>query len=241
MYSIVKAQQNLHNDICALLGLMRVFAVGWAFRAGRNEGGYMMNWVDGLGCGVGSGVGVGVGWVGGWGVSGAGIVSGELWIYPHNAIQLITTQSPYNTMSSPPTHDRIRTARHTPFSPPSPVSHPPYPPCLRPTQLHSCANSTPTNSTRPSTISTALRTLPRHTIPPPNKTHSHTSTQPIYPTIHTPHIIIPSKPSPLIPLYAHSAASTRISPSKAHMSLWRFCCDLTIEYKCKTSNINKCL
>ena len=28
MYSIVKAQQNLPNDMCALLGLMRVFAAG---------------------------------------------------------------------------------------------------------------------------------------------------------------------------------------------------------------------
>ena len=34
MYSIVKAQKNLHNDIRALLGLMRVFAVEWAKRGG---------------------------------------------------------------------------------------------------------------------------------------------------------------------------------------------------------------
>ena len=158
--------------------------------------------------------------------------------YPH-------TKSLYNTMSSPPTNDRIRirTARHTPFSPPSPNSHPPYPPylptlprshpTLLPRQLYS------NNSTRPSTISTAPRSLshPRHTLTPPNQTHSHTSNQPIYPTIHTPHIIVPSKPSPLLPLYAHSAAKTRIIPSKAHMSLGRFYCVLTIEYKSKTSNI----
>ena len=34
LYSIVKAQQNLPNDMCALLGLMRVFAAGWAYRIG---------------------------------------------------------------------------------------------------------------------------------------------------------------------------------------------------------------
>ena len=38
LYSIVKAQQNLHNDMCALLGLMRVFAVGSTYRGGRDEG-----------------------------------------------------------------------------------------------------------------------------------------------------------------------------------------------------------
>ena len=56
LYSIIKAQQNLINDICALLGLMRDFAVGWAYRGGRDghigaEGmrfGAMMNWLDGL-------------------------------------------------------------------------------------------------------------------------------------------------------------------------------------------------
>ena len=45
---------------CALLGLMRVFTVGWAYRGGRDEGWAMMNgcgWVDGLGlgCGIGRG------------------------------------------------------------------------------------------------------------------------------------------------------------------------------------------
>ena len=38
LYSIVKAQQNLPNDMCALLGLMRVFAAGWAYRGRRGEG-----------------------------------------------------------------------------------------------------------------------------------------------------------------------------------------------------------
>ena len=30
LFSIVMAHENLHNDMCALLGLMRVFAMGWA-------------------------------------------------------------------------------------------------------------------------------------------------------------------------------------------------------------------
>ena len=119
------------------LGLMRVFAVGCAYRGGRDEG-----WgCDELGRWDGSRCGIGI-WsrsrLGRWGVSGVGIVQGELWIYPHSATPLIPTQSPYNTMSSPPTHYRIRTARHTPFSPPSPNLHSPYPPnipCLHPTQL----------------------------------------------------------------------------------------------------------
>ena len=38
LYSIVKAQQNLPNDMCALLGLMRVFTAGWAYRGRRGEG-----------------------------------------------------------------------------------------------------------------------------------------------------------------------------------------------------------
>ena len=38
LYLVVKAQQNLPNDMCALLGLMRVFAVGWAYRGVRDEG-----------------------------------------------------------------------------------------------------------------------------------------------------------------------------------------------------------
>ena len=85
------------------------------------------------------------------------------------------------------------------------------------------------------------KTIHRHTLLPPNQTHSnsHTSTQLIYPTIPTPHSIVPSKPSPLLPLYAQSATKTRISPSNAHMSLGRFCCALPTGYKRKTSNIDK--
>ena len=46
-----------------------------------------------------------------------------------------------------------------PLSPPSPNSHPPYLPYIHPTELHSSANSTPTNLTRLSTIFTTLHTL----------------------------------------------------------------------------------
>ena len=47
LYSIVKAQQN----ICALLGLMRVFAAGWAYRGRRGEGleGTIIYWVGMVG------------------------------------------------------------------------------------------------------------------------------------------------------------------------------------------------
>ena len=115
--------------------------------------------------------------------------------------------------------DCKRTAHHIPLSPPSPNSHLTYLPYIHPTQIHSRANSTPTNPTRPLTIYTFFRILShhRHTIPY-NQTHSLTSTQPIYPTIPTPHIIVPSKPSPLLLLYAHPATKTLISPNKAHMS-----------------------
>ena len=50
----------------ALLGLMKVFAVGWAYRGGRDEGwGYdeLGRW-DVLGCGIGSRSGLGVSGVG---------------------------------------------------------------------------------------------------------------------------------------------------------------------------------
>ena len=103
---------------------------------------------------------------------------------------------------------RIRTSRQTPLSPPSTNSHPPYLSYIHPTQLHSRVNSTPTNPTRPSTISKTLRKL---SLPPPNQAHSHTATRPIYPTIPTPYIIVPSKPSSLLPLYAHPAAKTNQS------------------------------
>ena len=159
-------------------------------------------------------------------------------MYPHSATPRIPTQSPYNTKSSPPTA-YARLAR--PHFHHLAQTHPPYLPYIHPTQLDSRVNSTPTNPTGPSTISKPLLTLShKQTHPtPPNQTHSHTSTRPNYPTIPTPYITVPSKPSPLLPLYAHPAAKTLISPSKAHMSLGRFCCALTIEYKCKVSHINK--
>ena len=166
-------------------------------------------------------------------------------MYPYSPIPLIPTQFPHNTKSSPTYPWPHTHLSPHPLSIPRPNSHPTYLPYIHPTQLYSRANSTPTNPTRPPTISTTFRTLshPRRTLAPANQTPSHTSAQPIYPTIPTPHSIVPAKLSLLLPLYAQYAAKTRISPtcSNAHMSLGRFCCALTIEYKCKPSNINKCL
>ena len=111
-------------------------------------------------------------------------------MYPRSATPSIPTESPYNTK-----------ARRTPLSPPNTNSHPPYLQNIHPTQHHSRVNSTPTNPIRPSTISKTLRTLSHKQthLPPPNQTHSHTSTRPSYPTIPTPYIIVPSKPSPSYP------------------------------------------
>ena len=55
LYSIVKAQQNLHNDICALLGLMGDFAMGLAYRGGKDGGWSYDEWLW-LGRWVGLGV-----------------------------------------------------------------------------------------------------------------------------------------------------------------------------------------
>ena len=136
---------------------------------------------------------------------------------------------------------RICTARQTPLSPPSTNSHPPYLPYIHPTQLHSRVNSTPTNPTRPSIISKTLRALShKQTHPTPSQPnplpHLHPTqlphhTHPIY--YRTLQTLTP--PTPICP----PPAKTLISPSKAHMSLGRFCCALTIEYKCKTSHMNK--
>ena len=195
-------------------------------------------WVDGLSWGVG----FGVGWVG-WGKLGC------VWFWDSVGSAVDVPWQRYSTYPNPipiqhhvlPTYpDRICNVRHTPLSPPSPNFHPTYLHYTHPTLLHSRANTTPTNQTRPSTISTALRTLscpqshPTPSQPGPflnlNPTHLPHHTHPTYyRTLQT---------LTLLPLYAHLAANTLISPSKAHMSLGRFCCALTIEYKCKTSNIN---
>ena len=160
-------------------------------------------------------------------------------MYPHSATPRIPTQSPYNTKSSQPTAYARLARLH--------FNH-----LAQTHTYHTYPTSIPYNSTPESTLLQPTRPDPRpyqkrsvhyptnrHTLPPPNQTHSHTSTRPNYPTIPTPYIIVPSKLSPLLPLYAHPTAKTLISPSKAHMSLGRFGCALTIEYKCKSSHINK--
>ena len=160
-------------------------------------------------------------------------------MYPHSATSRIPTQSPYNTKSSPPTA-YARLARPHFHHLAQTHTHHTYPTAIPP---NSTPESTLLQPTRPDPRPYQKRSVHyrtnRHTLPPPNQTHSHTSTRPNYLTIPTPYIIVPAKPSPLLPLYAHPAAKTLISPSKAHMSLGRFCCALTIEYKCKTSHINK--
>ena len=141
-------------------------------------------------------------------------------------------------MSSPPTHNLVRTARHTPFSPPSTNSHPPYQPylpCLQPTQLHSRTNSNPTYSTRSSNISTALRTLShlRHTLPLPTRptpTPQPNKSIPPY-TLH----ILSYPPNPYMPIPPQRLVSVLAGRGR---SLWRFCCALTIEYKWATTRQN---
>ena len=65
LYSLVKAQQNLHNDICALLGLMGVFAMGLAYRGGKDEGWSYDEWLWlGRWVGLGKWEGEWVGWRG---------------------------------------------------------------------------------------------------------------------------------------------------------------------------------
>ena len=107
-------------------------------------------------------------------------------MYPHSATPRIPTQSLYNTK-----------ACQTPLSPPNTNSHP-----------HTYTTSIPPNTTPESILLQPTRPdsrtyqkpsvhypTNRHTLPPPNQTHSHTSTRPSYLTIPTPYIIVPSKPS----------------------------------------------
>ena len=118
--------------------------------AGRMRVGAMMNWVDGMGWGVGLGLGVGVGLV-------AGVcLMLEKWRescgYTHTALLHLSPPNPRTTPCLP----NLPTTAYAPLATPhshhlaqTPTHH-----THHTTQLHSRANSTPTNSTRPSTIST---------------------------------------------------------------------------------------
>ena len=133
---------------------------------------------------------------------------------------------------------RIRTARQTPLSPSStiPTLYPSHPTPL-PSQLYSNKLDPTLDHIKnaPYTIPQTDTPYPSQPVPLPhlNPTQLPHHTNPIYyRTLQT--LTSPTQ-------YAHPAAKTLISPSKAHMTLGRFCCALIIEYKCKTSHINKCL
>ena len=83
-------------------------------------------------------------------------------------------------------------------------------------------------------------TIPSQDTPYPLPTRPTPTSQPKPSTPPYPlHILsYPPNPHPSYP-YMPTPPQRLISPSKAHISLWKFCCALTIEYKCKTSNINK--
>ena len=137
---------------------------------------------------------------------------------------------------------RIRTARQTPLSPRSTNSHPPYLPYIYPTHPTPLPSQLYSNQPDPTLdhIKNAPYTIPQtdthYPLPTrPTLTPQPDPTTPPYP----PHILLyPPNPHPSYP-YMLTPPQRLISPSKAHMSLGRFCCALTIEYKCKTSHINK--
>ena len=122
--------------------------------------------------------------------------------------------------------DPTQTHTHHTYTTSIPPNTTPESTLLQPTQP---------NPTRPSTISKTLRTLshkqthPTHSQPDPlphlNPTQLPHHTHYIYYRI--------LQTLTLLPLYAHPAAKTLISPSKVHMSLGRFCCALTIETNVK--------
>ena len=159
-------------------------------------------------------------------------------MYPHSATPRIPTQSPYNTKSSPPTAYARLARPHFHHLAQTHTNHT-YPTSIPPNSIPESTLLQPTRpDPRPYQKCSVHYPTNRHPYPLPTRptlTPQFNSTTPPYP----PNIIVPSKPSPLLPQYAHPAAKTLISPSKAHMSLERFCCALTIEYKCKTSHINK--
>ena len=220
MYSIVKAQQNLHNDMCALLGLMRDFAVGWAYRGGRDESwGYdEFGRLVGLGCRIGIGSRSGLG---GWGVSG---VERESCGYTHTALLHL---SPPNLHT--PCLPHLPTTAYAPLA--TPHSHHLAQTPIRHT-LHTYKASILSNSTPAPTLLQPTRPDPRpypqpsvhyptRDTPYPLQTRPTPSPQPNPSTPpYTLHILsYPQSPHPSYP-YMLIPPQRRISPSKAHMSLF---------------------
>ena len=120
-------------------------------------------------------------------------------MYPQSATPRIPTQSPYNTRSSPPTayarlarphfHHLAQTHTHHTYPTSIPPDSTPESTLLQPTRpdprpYQKCSVHYPTN---------------RHTLPPPNQTHSHISTQPNYPTLPNHILSYPPNPHPSYP------------------------------------------
>ena len=147
-----------------------------------------------------------MGWVGEWVGLGVGV---WCWDSVGRAVDVPTQRySTYPLLSPPnpiqpqvfPTYpDRIRQLA-TPHSHhlAQTRTHNTYPTFILP-------NSTPAPPLLQPTLSDHIHSPPyiipppRHTLPPPNQTHSHTSTQPICPIIATPQIIALSNPQPSYP------------------------------------------
>ena len=89
--------------------------------------------------------------------------------YTNTPLLHLSPPNPIQHQVFPTYPDRIRTARHTPLSPPSPNSHPQYLSYIHPTQPHSRSNSTSTNPIQPYPQSSVHYPTPRHILPLPTR------------------------------------------------------------------------
>ena len=116
-------------------------------------------------------------------------------MYPHSATPRIPTQSPYNTKSSPPIA-YARLARPHFHHLAQTHTHHTYPTSIPP---NSTSESTLLQPTRPYQKRSVHYPTNRHTLPPPNQTHTYTSTRPTTPP-YPPHILsYPPNPHPSYP------------------------------------------